>query len=144
MKLLLKDFGLCILFSFVYSYAFYVFWYGAAYDKLLIPVVDALYFGVICFAIYALSVRILKSHVLFFVISWAVSFLLFFLNVDAARRGGLHQNINGYDIFVSGDITLFGVFHEIFDPVGLMAIWASFIYFRYLKSVCRIENIKNK
>ena len=129
--LFIRDFFSFILMGFVYSYAYQTIWYGGPYDKFLLPLVNGLFFGSVCFFVYTISFRIFRSKVLFFILSWVIVIGMFCLNLTGAKEAGLSQNVRGHDIFINGEITQYGMFHEFLDPIGVMAIWASVLLVSY-------------
>jgi hypothetical protein len=120
-----RELGLALIAGVAYGYFYQCVLYDGPLRQWLLPFLSGLYFGVICYAIFFVSVRLGRSPLLFCVLSWLAVAVLSALNVIGASRRSTSMRWNGFDIFIHGDITPFGVLFEIFDPILVLAAWAT-------------------
>lgn len=121
-----KDLLLCVGGILFGSYAWLLISAGPQhYDKWLLPVINGLYYGLACFFIFVISIRLCKSNALFFLLSCSAALLLLYFNISAAMNIHLTERIFGYDTFINGKITAIGILYKMLNPLTLMAMYAS-------------------
>lgn len=124
------------------GYAHLLIFFGLEhYDKWLMPLLYGLYYGIICFTIFVLTIRLIKSRLVFCLTSWCVVFFLLSLNIQSAKKIGLTEKKWGYDIFVNGEITNIGIAYKIADPLGGMACVATILFIvQLVKTYLKVES----
>lgn len=95
------------------------------------------YYGFLLSLMYFISLKFLKSEVVFFIISWLTCLGLFFSNLSGAQDRTLTLYRYGHAIYSEGNISEFGILYEFLDPIGITAIVATILIVRkvvlYLK-----------
>jgi hypothetical protein len=97
--------------------------------------------SVVCYPIFAVTIRWLNSPLLFFVLSCFAAALIVVIDIanaaasvtSSAAFSGLTAKAGGYYIYESGHITPYGVVVEMMNPALIMALYASrLVYLKYL------------
>lgn len=122
----IADFGIsftaCSIFSYLRRFAFSGF---TQTEHWKISVLDGFYFALICYVLFSISIRWLSSTTILAILSWLAVGALFYANLAGAQDMGLTLRVGGHDIYVSGDITPYGMLHALFDPVLALALVAT-------------------
>ena len=116
----------CVFFVYLKSFLFYgdVVHYKAA---LFIAFLSMM----ICYPIYILAINLVQSPLLFFCLSWLMAGLVWFIRLGGADEVGLLAKAGGHPIYLSGEITFFGILFESFTPTIFMGFWAAVILFKF-------------
>jgi hypothetical protein len=127
-KLFLKDLTVIFIGSILLKHIKVVCFYGIKYaDKFKLSIFEGMLSGIICYLIFTLSIRLTKSAKLFAILSILTLVFDFFSNMHGAKSISLSQRVSGWDLYVHGDITLFGAFYYLISPIAIMAAYALFL-----------------
>lgn len=85
-------------------------------------VIEAAYYGAICSLIFVVGHRFFKKRLFLFLLSLGATIILFLKGMYSAQNIGLYQKVLGIEVYVSGEITMFGIFYQLLNPVGVMLI----------------------
>lgn len=96
--------------------------HGAGLSHWLLPLVDFLMHSAIYGVIYAITAYVPGRPWPFIVAVWIAAFADLAHKLSNADKGGLSMRKWGYDIYISGDLTLFGAIYQIGSPGMLSAI----------------------
>lgn len=100
-------------------------------DKWLLPIIYSGFYGVVCFIIFSVSIRLLKSELLFCVLSWVVPIVLLLIKLIGLSNSNLTYFEHGHYLYVDGKMTLMGFVYYTRDPLWAMAILSTFFLLRF-------------
>ncbi len=127
MGVVLRDIGAIFLCSFLFFYIGGMLLEGVEYYRFwLLPIFNGLYYGVPCSIIWVICVRIYKSNLLLFLSSWLTAAVLLYLSAESAKDGNAYLRLYGLEMYVNGEITIFGVFYKLTsNPLGVLSMYAT-------------------
>lgn len=120
----IREFILTFFLCLIYTYAHYTNFFTAHQDKILLPLIWAVYYSFVCYFVFFISIHVAKSEKIFFLGSLGTIILLLVWDMHGAKAINLSQKIVGQDIYISGNITLCGFIYKLLDPAGFMGLWA--------------------
>lgn len=95
-----------------------------------IPFLSSICFALVCWAVFTITIRLARSLRLFVFLTWAVFMLWGYYNITGAQEINLSLRRAGYDLYISGNITLWGCVKLLLEPLGIMAILSTTLYGR--------------
>ena len=110
------------------------------FDTFVLPIFSMLYFGLIINAIYFIAYKLVKSRLLFLILSWLTVILFLFRSIEGAKNIELTSIKFHQVIYEEGSITWFGSMYEIIDPFLMMALFATYLFVKQLLNSRSKEN----
>ena len=135
LKMFLCDFFILTSFSILFFTFKRLFLYSDF--KRVMALLEGGLYAILCYIVVLIALRVYQSLAAFFWMSWLMTGLWFYNAVHGAASIGLSAGVGGHRTFESGHITAYGVFFTLFDPLLLMAIVATVIYFRQKILECK-------
>lgn len=126
---LAKDFLIIIGVTFVFIYCYSAIAYGLpAWNRLLLPFLNALFQGAPLYVAFILGIRFLRSPIAYLVLSVVLLGWNIAQNVLEAQRIALTLRVFGADMYRAGDITSIGIVHAfVSQPAFAAVLFASYL-----------------